>query len=215
MAATGNDSKSQPQTVYSTAGYDPFKQAPDSQISSKAWFAATTAQAIFTTGLLVLYKYGEGRSWETHARLILTIGIVGTWSLALRTIRERLCELMRYWQQASKGLLKKASASGLHWISVPVKKEQEAYIKASIRRLRIIAAGLTIPFFVMPMMWSFISVVLSRIAPVNMKDYWTGCAVFLMLCTFIVAGYFHWVILPRPVPVRVSGLSRRFPPRQR
>ena len=63
----------------------------------------------------------------------------------LRTIRERLSELMKHWRKYSMGLVRKASESGLHMIAVPISQAQETYIKSSIWRLRIIAAGLTIP----------------------------------------------------------------------
>jgi hypothetical protein len=199
------------------ARFDPFGQAPDSQISSGLWMWATTAQAVLTTLLLIVAKYGEGLPWEKHINLILCLGIIATWSLALRTIRERLVELMRYWHAASKGLLRKASQSGLHFIPVPLAQRQETYIKQSIRRLRIIAAGITIPFFVMPLTWTFVSAFASYSMDLTaLREYWAGAAMFMLLCATIVAGYFHWVILPKPAPVRVSGLQRpSFPARSR
>jgi hypothetical protein len=184
--------------------FDPFAAEPR-HAGSGRWLWATGFQALITTALLVADHYAHGHVQERTARLIITIGIIATWSLALRTIRERLLELMRHWQAASRGLLKKCSESGRHLISVKLNDSQEQYIKGSIWRLRIIAAGITIPFFVMPFIWSFISVFMSyNVGPLG-KEAWAGIAMFMMVSAFIVAGYFHWVILPAPVPVRVSG----------
>src|ERR1700754_4203749 len=103
MAAADKKSKALP------SKFDPFGQSPDSHISSGAWFWPTAFQAILTTALLIVSKYGEGHIWDKHVKLILLLGIVATWTLALRTIRERLVELMRVWHAASRGLLRKAS----------------------------------------------------------------------------------------------------------
>lgn len=196
--------------------FDPFAVEPDVGQGSKCWFWAMTAQALCTCALLGLSMYAEGRPWEHHARLIVLMGIVGTWSLALRTIRERLLELLRHWRKASRGLLRKASESGKHLIAVPLSNSQETYIKGSIWRLRIIAAGITIPFFVMPFVWSFISVGLALSVGPLAKEYWEGVALFMMVSALVVAGYFHWSILPLAAPLRVSGRERRsFPHRIR
>jgi len=191
--------------------FDPFAQTKlDS--GSKSWLWATSLQALVTSALVAASYYAEGGPRERPAQLIAVIGIVATWSLALRTIRERLLELMRHWQKASRGLLRKASQSGRHLIAIPLTPSEKKYISGSIWRLRIIAAGITIPFFLMPLMWSFISVVLSvNFAAVNTREYWAGVAVFTLLSAVIVAGYFHWVILPLPAPVRVSALRGTAP----
>jgi hypothetical protein len=190
-------------------GFDPFQAEPCTAKGSRSWLRATATQAVCTCALLGLSVYAEGKPWERHARVIVLFGIVGTWSLALRTIRERLLELMRHWHRASQGLLRKASDSGRHLISVRLSNSQEHYIKGSIWRLRIIAAGITIPFFVMPFVWSFVSVGLSFTVNPLAQGYWEGVALFMMVSALVVAGYFHWVILPLPTPVRVSGTQRR------
>jgi hypothetical protein len=196
--------------------FDPFSDLPDYSSNSRTWFWATALQALVTCGLLGIAWYAHGHAWEKHAMVIVMLGIVATWSLALRTIRERLTELMRHWQRYSMGLIQKASQSGRHMIAVPISKAQEEYIKGSIWRLRIIALGLTIPFFVMPMMWSVIAVVFSFKLGTYARDYWTAAAVFTMISALIVAGYFHWAIVPLPKVVRVnSNLARSFPQRRR
>ena len=206
-----------PVPTRSPKGFDPFAVEPRPS-NSKSWFWATAGQAFGTSILLILFKLCEGHPREQHLRIILIIGIAATWCLALRTIRQRLVELMTHWRAASKGLLRKASESGKHWIATPLNRRQEEHIKGSIWRLRIIAAGLTIPFFIMPFVWSFVSLFVSlRIGP-QTENFWAGMALFLMLCAGIVAGYFHWAILPlsSPVPVRVFGNQRRvFPARYR
>ena len=202
-------------------GFDPFKAMAGPGLSggSKRWLWATVLQALCTGSLLGLAKVAEGRPWEHHARAIVLLGIVATWSLALRAIRARLVELMMHWSRASRGLLQRASESGRHLIPVPLSKAQDLYIKGSIRRLRIIAAGLTIPFFVMPMVWSFCSVALSfrfkELGATNIENQWIMAAMFTLFSALVVAGYFHWAILPLPAPVRVSGTTRRFPLRRR
>ncbi|MGD0093272.1 MAG: hypothetical protein ABSE73_25435 [Planctomycetota bacterium] len=188
--------------------FDPFAVEPHAGQGSRSWFWAMTIQALCTCALLGLLACAEGKRWEIHARFIVLIGVVGTWSLALRTIRERLLELMRHWQRASRGLLRKASESGRHLLPVPLHSTQDQYIKACIWRLRIIAAGITIPFFVMPFVWSFISVVLALTVEPLTQDYWEGVALFMMVSAFVVAGYFHWAILPLPARVRTNGARR-------
>ncbi len=111
--------------------------------------------------------------------------------------------------------MRKASESGQHWIATPLNEAQERYIKGSIWRLRIIAAGLTVPFFVMPIVWSFIAVFFSmKLGRNAAKDYWVSVAFFTMLSALIVAGYFHWTIAAAPAPVRVSSGSKRNYPRR-
>jgi hypothetical protein len=55
----------------------------------------------------------------------------------------------------------------------------------------------------MPFVWSFISVALAFSVGPLAKEYWSGVALFMIVSVFIVAGYFHWAILPLAAPVRV------------
>ena len=190
-----------------TSGFDPFLPPQSDARSTRSWFIATGAQALFTCGLLAGSHWAAGKPYEAHARMIVCLGIVATWSLALRTIRERLLELIVFWRKASMGLLKKASDSGRHLVKIPLKREQELYIKASIKRLRIIAAGLTIPFFVMPMMWTFISAFLSYKRHGTTAENWASAAFFMLFSALIVAGYFHWSIVPLPRPIKANALK--------
>jgi len=196
------------------SGFDPFAAERAAGKASRSWFWAMTVQALCTCALLGLSTHAEGKPWERYAQFIVLMGIVATWSLALRTIRERLLELMCHWKKASHGLLRKASESGRHLLPIPRHSAQEKYIKDCIWRLRLIAAGITIPFFVMPFVWSFISVGLAFSVGPLAKEYWEGMALFMMVSAFIVAGYFHWAILPLASPVRVSGAQRRGPIRK-
>ncbi|MEI6234649.1 MAG: hypothetical protein WCT04_16460 [Planctomycetota bacterium] len=187
--------------------FDPFPAQPR-VLGTRSWCVATGLQAVFTCLLLGASHWANGRAYEVHARLIVCLGIVTTWSLALRTIRERLLELISHWQKTSAGMLKKASASGRHFVKMPVNPEQERYIKAAIRRLRIIAAGLTIPFFTLPMMWTFIAAFLSIKRHGSSAENWATAACFMLFSALVVAGYFHWSIVPLPQPVRVSAKRR-------
>ena len=185
--------------------FDPF--APERARGTRSWLIATALQALFTCALLTASRWADDKPYEMHARLIVCLGIVATWSLALRAIRERLVELITYWQKTSIGLLKKASESGRHLVKMPFNKVQENYLKGSIRRLRIIAAGLTIPFFALPMMWTFISAFLSIKRHGTTAENWASSACFMLFSALVVAGYFHWAIVPLPIqaPVRVGG----------
>jgi hypothetical protein len=192
--------------------FDPFA-ASRLTAASKSWLWATALQAALTCGLLALTKLAEGRPWQSEARVILLLGIIATWGLALRTIRQRLVELMLHWRKASQGLLRKASASGRHLISVQLSAAQESYVKGAMWRLRVIAAGLTLPFFVMPLACALVAGFFA-VQP-EASPAWAPLAVFTLMGALIVAGYFHWSIQPLPVPVRVSGLGQRFPARRR
>ncbi len=189
----------------SDCSFDPFAADQARPRRTRQWLLATAFQAVLTCALLGLSHWADGKPYELHARLIVCLGIVATWSLALRAIRERLLELIAFWQKASMGLLKKASESGRHFVKIPLKREQEMYIQKSIRRLRIIAAGLTIPFFAMPMMWTFISAFLSYKRIGTSAENWASAACFMLFSAVIVAGYFHWSIVPLPTPVAASA----------
>ncbi len=187
-------------------GFDPFSFDQARARAARSWLIATGLQALFTCALLGASLWAKGKPYEPHARLIVCLGIVATWSLALRTIRERLLELIAFWRKASLGLLRKASESGRHLIKAPMNPAHEEYVKGSIRRLRIIATGLTIPFFTLPLMWMFISAFLSFHRDGSNAETWASAACFMLFNAVIVAGYFHWSIVPLPQPVRVSAM---------
>lgn len=178
---------------------------------AKSWLLATAGQALLTAALLGVQRYFEHTPKEAYARMITALGIVATWSLALRTIRARLIELLNFWQKVSQGLMRKASESGRHLLAHgPVPKSiqrQEQYVKASIWRLRIIAAGLTIPFFIMPAVYSVACLFLSIKSQLG-AEYWVPLGCFMLFMACIVAGYFHWAIMPAPAAVRVRARKR-------
>ena len=171
----------------------PFAPPAPSAHSARAWLLATAAQAAVTCALMALQHLFENTPKELYARMIVTLGIVATWSLALRTIRARLIELLAFWQKTSRGIIQKSPISVLR---------HDAYIKSSIRRLRIIAAGLTIPFFILPLFWAIASVFLS-ISSSHDAEYWIPPACFMLFNAGLVAGYFHWAIVPLPVPAKI------------
>jgi hypothetical protein len=188
--------------------YDPFVFGEAQPRAARSWLIATSLQALLTTVLLIVQRFAEGRPYEMHARLIVCMGIVATWSLALRTIRARLVELIVFWRKASVGLLKRASESGRHLVPASINPAHERYIKGSIRRLRIIAAGLTIPFFVMPMMCLFVSVFFFFQKSGLSAENWISFACYMLFSACIVAGYFHWAIVPLPVPARAQSSAQ-------
>jgi hypothetical protein len=191
-----------------TPDFDPFAFGESKARATRTWLVATGVQALITSTLLVAQRFAEGKPYEDHVRMIVCLGIVATWSLALRTIRARLLELIGFWRKASMGLLKRASESGRHLIPASINRESELYIKGSIRRLRIIAAGLTIPFFVMPMVCTFISVFIYFRKSGLSAENWFSCACFMLFSALIVAGYFHWAIVPLPAPVRIQSTAQ-------
>jgi hypothetical protein len=174
--------------------------------STQTWLCATALQALLTCGLLLAARCGAGKAWATHAHVIALLGIITTWSLALRTIRARLIELFSFWGEASAKLISLASrpSSVTPRFCVPA---CDTYVRDAARRLRIIAAGLTIPFFTLPMFWTILSAVLSLCPSQKGAEYWLPVAVSMFMASLIVAGYFHWSIVPLPVPVRAVGRS--------
>jgi hypothetical protein len=176
--------------------------------SAHAWLFATALQALLTCGLLLIARFGVGKMWAPYAHVIALLGIVTTWSLALRTIRARLIELFSFWSGASVKLLQRASQSGRLFLSASRAPACDAYVKAAARRLRIIAAGLTIPFFALPVLWTFLSAYLSLCPAQKGAEYWLPVAMGMLLASLIVAGYFHWSIVPLPVAVPARAAAR-------
>lgn len=159
--------------------------------AARQWLWATAGQAGVTVLLLAMQRHFEGSPKEMYARMIAALGIVATWSLALRTIRARLVELI--------GIFGKTQARK-RTRGARILKAEASYVKAAIWRLRIIAAGLTIPFFVMPVCFSIMSVFLSIYSRLG-AEYWISVGSFMLFSACIVAGYFYWAIMPTPALV--------------
>lgn len=174
---------------------------------SGIWLLCTFLQALLTWAFIGISTLSEGWPWERQAKLLVVVAILATWGMALRTIRARLVELARIWHAASKGLLQKASESGLHQIPMALKGWQARYVNRSILRLRIIAAGITMPFFVLPAFTAAACLSLCWCRGSGEPNL-LGLAVFASVLTAIVGVYFHWSILPPAAPVRVDARTR-------
>lgn len=177
----------------------PTKSDSQNPKATYSWLRATAMQAVLTAALLLVAWRGEGKSWGAYAQVMALLGIVATWSLALRTIRARLIELFNFWGRASMNL----------------RPAYKAYVKSSVRRLRIIAAGITIPFFVMPLLYTILCTFLAVHSTTHGADYWLPPAMGMLLAALIVAGYFHWSIVPLPVAVPVRVAVRHYRRRAR
>lgn len=176
---------------------------------SAGWLLTTALQALLTWAFIGISKLSEGLPWEHQARQLVLIAIVATWCMALRTIRQRLIELLRTWHIASQGLVAKAqqtaSESGIAKIPELLQRSlQGVYVRQSILRLRIIAAGLTMPFFILPIFAAGLAVSLCMQKGAADSE-WLGLAAICALISAVVGVYFHWSILPAPAPVRISA----------
>ena len=180
---------------------------------SAGWLLCTVLQAVLTWGFIGILKISAGWPWEHQARLLVVVAIVATWCLALRTIHARLVELVRYWHAASKGILKKASDSGLHQIPATLKGWQVRYVQHSIFQLRLIAAGITMPFFILPAFIAAVSVSLCWYRG-HSNGGLLGLALLAAVSSAIVGAYFHWSILPAPIEVS-ARVPRYYPVRVR
>ena len=177
---------------------------------SGGWLIATFLQALLTWGFVGLSKLSEGRPWESQAKALVLVAIVATWSMALRTIHARLLELIRLRRSTALELLKKASESNLQAWPSALKSWQETYVRQSIFRLRVIAAGITIPFFVMPIFSAAVCLVLFWL---ERRQDLLNLAALTGICSVIVAAYFRWSIVVLPALVQAHPSTR--PPMSR
>lgn len=178
---------------------------------SAGWLAAAGLQALLTLGFMALSRSAEGWRFQREAKLLMLLGIVATWGLTLRAIRERLVELIRYWRVVSHPHRRRQTSAET------ARKEQErlgfieSYVKRSMLRLRVTAAGVTMPFFLMPFFVSGLCVWL----------YWERGrkdlvleALLFTLAAAVVFVYFHWVVLPAPARAAAARRQRRGPVRR-
>lgn len=180
---------------------------------SAGWLIATLLQGLLTWAFIGISELSQGWPWANQAKLLVVVAILATWGMALRTIRARLVELIRVWHRK---LIEKSGAGGLGTLSKKMLGRQEKYIHATMTRLRIIAAGITIPFFAMPV---FVAVLCFAIAWHSGKSELVSLAVVCSAMAAVVAYYFRWSILAAPVeapeaPARVA-IDRHIPMRLR
>jgi len=102
----------------------------------------------------------------------------------------------------------KASQSGLHQVPASLKDFQVRYIRQTIVRLRVIAAGISLPFLVLPAFMALVCVCvcIGR----GRLDGDLACVAFLAVSLAAVAGtYFRWSIVPAPAPAPAAVLYFR------
>jgi MFS family permease len=173
---------------------------------SVGWLICTLLQGLLTWFFMGLSSLAEGWAWEPHTKALVLVAIVATWVMALRAIRERIVELLRFWRSARKG---PAEA---------VDKEEEerraakrwAAIRSSMFRLRIIAAGITMPFFILPVFVSAVCVGMC-LWKGELNEQFLGMAMVLSTLAAIVGAYFHWAVVPL---TSATNTKRPLRPRQ-
>lgn len=174
---------------------------------SAGWLITTILQALLTWGFIGISKLAEGFPWEPQAKMLVLVAIVATWCMALRTIRARLLELIRFWRKGSQVLFRKAreqTEEGRPGFGL--KSFHKIYVRKSMFRLRIIAAGLTMPFFILPIFTASLCVALCWYN--GRGDFeLLGMALVLSVLAAVVGAYFHWTVMP--APVRYSTRSVR------
>jgi hypothetical protein len=173
------------------------------QAESANWLVCTVLQGLLTWVFYGLSELSEGRPWEGQARLLVLMAIVATWCMALRTIRARIQELFRFWRMPLK------DAPGVprnmpEPVVQAVKQHQAAYARQSVWWLRLIAAGITLPFFILPIFVSAVCVGLCWERSKVDGDF-LGLALLLSVLAAIVGAYFYWSVVPdssAPAPAR-------------
>lgn len=171
---------------------------------SSGWYLSTAFQALLTWAFIGLARLSEGWPWERQAKLLVIVAIVATWGMALRAIRARLVELVRSWH---KNLVMKAGGNGLKTLPKKLLENHERFVKSSMLRLRIIAAGITMPFFVLPVFTAALCLAIS--CSRHTTDL-VEMAIISAVMAIVVAIYFRWSILATPVPeVAVRPVFRR------
>ena len=165
---------------------------------SAGWLITTVLQALLTWGFMGIAKLAEGFPWEPQAKMLVIVAFVATWCMALRTIRARLLELIRFWRKSSDAVTRKApmiDEQKAHFF----RSFQKTYVRQSIFRLRVIAAGITMPFFILPIFTASVCVALSCSSVRADHTGLLGMALVLSVLAAIVGAYFHWTVVPHPV----------------
>jgi len=173
------------------------------QAESANWLVCTILQALLTWVFLGLSKLSEGWPWEGQAKLLVLMAIVATWCMALRTIRARIQELFRFWRtplEDAPGVPKNLPEP----VVKAVKQYQAVYARQSVWWLRLTAAGITMPFFILPIFVSAVCVGLCWQRSTIDGDF-LGLALLLSVLAAVVGAYFCWSIVPdaaAPAPAR-------------
>lgn len=176
---------------------------------SIGWLICTILQGLLTWGFIGLSKLSEGWAWEAQAKTLVLVAIVSTWVMALRTIRVRIIELLRFWALARKAKGEQVSSEREERLEA-ARTEQ---VRRSVLQLRIIAAGITLPFFVLP---AFVSALCVGMC------FWYGVmdasflklALLLSVLAAVVGTYFHWAVVPKPAASTARRVVRERPAKE-
>ncbi|MCX7806018.1 MAG: hypothetical protein N3A38_12620 [Planctomycetota bacterium] len=162
--------------------------------------------ACWAAGIVCLWMaQGSPYAWlRLAAYNALQICIVGMWVSAMRAIRLRIFELKFYAHVLKKAGAAQADAPAAEDYRTALRRhERMADIRDSIWKLRVVATGITLPFFFVPL---FAGLLLVGITLASADKTWWGSGFALCLAAVFVASYYRWVVVP--VPDR-SNLRRR------
>ena len=167
---------------------------------SVGWLICTMLQALLTWGFIELSRLSEGWAWEPQAKTFVVIAIVATWVMALRTIRARIIEMLRFWHTARKSKVDEADRE----LEERRRAVRTAYVKKTMLHLRIIAAGITMPFLVLPAFVSALCVGVCLWKGTMDADF-LGFALLLSVLAACAGSYLHWAM----VPLTTASSSRK------
>jgi hypothetical protein len=179
---------------------------------SVGWLICTILQGLLTWGFMGLSRLAEGWPWEPQTKTLVLVAIVATWVMALRTIRARIIELLRFWHASRKAGAEEAEGADEAQREREERRQQvrTAYVKKSMLQLRIIAAGITMPFFVLPAFVSALCVGMCLWKGKMDADF-LGFALLLSVLAAIVGTYFHWAMVPLPTATSTRRVARERP----
>jgi hypothetical protein len=168
------------------------------------WLAATFLLALLTWILLQFCQTMKGHPLFIHLKVLAMLGMVATWGLAMRAIREKLLELFNVWILGRRKLNQQAMDAGKRR---PVREKgnfHSFFFGRSILFLRLIAIGITMPFFFLPLFGAFLGLAL------GLQYGWdpTGLILFLLISSILalaVGLYFRWAIVLVPAKARPHG----------
>jgi len=154
-------------------------------------------QALLTSGFLGIERLSKGCLWEHQAKLLVILAIAATWCFALRTIRARIVELLRFLRAA---VGRAAPQMGLG--------AQAEYVRKTTFCLRVIAAGITMPFFLLPLFVSALCLAVCWHQRIP-DGHLLALAALLSVVAVIVGAYFRWAIVPAHAPRRPANRRAR------
>ena len=173
---------------------------------SASWLFVTVVQGLLTWGFIGLHRWSEGHVWAIHAEALVIASIVVTWCLALRTIRERMVELWRFMALNTDALLKNAKRAGYALDPAVADRYRQNFVERSASRLRLIAGGITLPFYFLPLFAA--AACTSLYLQIDGSVELLEGALLLALAAVSVAVYFLWSVRPVPAAVPQEGRGR-------